>query len=252
MKKMKLRNIFEDDNGKELIKKQVNNLFKIEGTADVGDDLRVNVEGSATIRFGKSITRLPFKFGHVTGELNLIKAGLRTLEGMPISADTVLLPFNPIQSLEGCEGSTYTHLDVSYTKIKNLIHCPAGQRYTFSNCKNLASLTGLRTENLNNDLGDIFGLDCPNLSDITPLLEKQERDVSKVVIDLSYHVNMPLVGLTVRHGDPNYFAIRLYRTTVPREIWPILDKYRGAGPAKAIELSILLENLGYKNNARLR
>jgi hypothetical protein len=243
---MRLRNIFEDDDNKELIKKQVHNLFKIEGTADVGDDLRVNVNGSAKIKLENSITQLPFKFNKITSFLNMTGAGLETLEGMPISAGIVWVTNNPIQSLKGCKGSTYRSFCVKFTGIKNFEHCPASHIYYFSHCKNLVSLTGLRTENLKK----IEGWNCPNLSDITPLLEKQEQDVSEVCITLSYNVNLPLVGLTVRYGDPNYFPIDLW--DVPDEIQPILRKYRGAGPAKAIELSILLENLGYKNNARLR
>jgi hypothetical protein len=243
---MRLRNIFEDDDNKELIKKQVHNLFEIKGTVDVDDDLRVNVNGSAMIRSGKSITQLPFKFGRVTSTLNMTGAGLETLEGMPISAGMVTVPENPIQSLEGCEGSTYTSFYAKSTGIKNLKHCPISMLYTFDECENLVSLEGLRTENLKS----LYGYNCDSLSDITPLLEKKKQIVSSVTIRLTYHVNMPLVGLTVRYGDPNYFLIKLAR--VPREIEPILDKYQGAGPAKAIELSILLENLGYKNNARLR
>jgi hypothetical protein len=243
---MRLRNLFH--NNRKHIEKQVHDLFEIEGTVNVGNvgnDLRVNVEGSLKIKEKKKIESLPFRFGVISENLDIMNAGLKTLEGMPISAGIVSVSHNEkLLSLEGCKGLACKEFNALGLKIKNLEHCPSAISYDFDECP-LVSLQGLRTERL-----ESLKVDSQSLVDIKPLLEKQKRDVSKVDITLSYHVNMPLIYLTLLAGQDGFFPITIEE--IPTNVERILTPYKGKGIIHAIDLGTKLIDLGYKNNARLR
>lgn len=237
---MKLRNIFENDND---IEQQLKKLFTVHGKINIFDDV-VNVEGNISIQPTKKIASLPFTLG-VIGDLDLLGAGLKTLQGMPTKAEIVDVSENDaVKDLLGCEQLECEEFYAAGLGLRDLKHCPLSPHYDFDGCP-LESLQGLRTERL-----ESLTAISKTLVDIKPVLENQHRDVSEASVKLSYNSNMPLVYLTVVAGQDGFFPIEI--ADLPTEVERILTPYRGKGLGTAIELAIKLRDQGYRNNARLR
>ena len=134
MKYIKLYESFEDIDS--ICKKYdiKNYTINSDGTVDIDGDVNL---------FSKELTKLPLKFGNVSGYFNCIDNKLITLEGGPQSVgDGFYCNSNYLTSLEGCPISTGS-FDCSYNNLKSLEFCPQSVGGNF-NCGNnkLISLEG--------------------------------------------------------------------------------------------------------------
>ena len=138
MKYLKSYNIFENLNNEELIKKL--EYFNIENYT-INSDGTIDVEGNVYLS-NKDLTKIPFKFGKVTGHFYCYSNQLTSLDGCPrdvgrdfccnrnILKDLIGGPQdvsgsytcnnNRLESLEGCAGDIGGYLNCSGNNLEML------------------------------------------------------------------------------------------------------------------------------------
>lgn len=120
---------------KQAIHKLMESWFRVKGSYMIQDDLSVDVEGDVHLNITPPGGIIPVKFGVVTGEFNVVRCGLTSLQNAPhtvkgfflcshnkltnlvhgpkVVQDTYVIGTNPLRSLEGfpdTQSPTYVNM----------------------------------------------------------------------------------------------------------------------------------------------
>ena len=143
MKHIKTYRIFENKNNSELIK-QLKNYYIYNYT--INSDGTIDIDGDVNIA-GKHLTKIPFKFGKVTGNF--------------------ICSSNKLTSLDGCPREVDGYFSCSYNKLRDLIGGPqeVGNSYHCYNnqLESLEGCAGDIGDNLNCSSNKLEMLDCSSV-----------------------------------------------------------------------------------------
>jgi hypothetical protein len=203
----------------------------------------IDVDGPCNLKNGRTFSRLPINFGIIKGALEIINAGLtsldgmpssvfnlwlignsfKTLEGLPVARYSIRLDYNQIQSLKGIQSLVNGDCNVSCNDLTDLVGGPKtvdGDYYVYDNP--LTSLVGIPEI--------IFGMFQLTMDSNLALLRVISCDIKTVeVFDSSGHL-LPLTNVI-----ENYLPDEHNRLPLKQRLWGFQQD---------------LVRLGFENNAK--
>ena len=136
-------------------RKIIDSICKMYGIENytINSDGTVDVNGNVNL-FTRGLTKLPLKFGYVSGGFRCGNNHLTSLEGAPKEVGgSFLCTNNRLTSLEGCPKKVGGSFDCGYNQLINLEGAPIRVDGYFDCCENrLTSLEGAPSE----VVGDFF------------------------------------------------------------------------------------------------
>ena len=116
-----------------------NYTINLDGTVDVNGDVNL---------FNRKLSKIPFKFGRVTGSFNCFYNQLTTLEGCPREVgDGFNCSYNQLTTLEGCPREVGGDFFCNDNELNTLLGCPKEVGGDFDCYNNqLTSLEGCTKE----------------------------------------------------------------------------------------------------------
>jgi hypothetical protein len=234
---MKLKQIIKENEDTSLIKKYFDEsgFSKIEVTPD-----GVNVEGDLIFRSETlQVEELPVKLNIVTGNVDLMGSGIKTLKNIPNSCNSLNVSYNGLTSLATDTPLVVNSLAADGTNITDLsgIKLNGLQYLTLEYCEQLRTLKGLEGVAVK----ELTLKGCPLFED-----DLSRYNIDIVDIELADCKNMPLVFL-VAFGKPHIKEVG--RDTSP--LIKIAKKYLDKGPSVVLDLVRELRDQGFKNSAKV-
>ena len=160
MKHIKLFENFKEESIDDICKKYniTNYTINEDGSIDVDSDIRI---------CDTDLTKLPLKFGKVSGNFDCCRNKLMSLDGCPSYVErTFNCDTNNLTSLEGCPKCVSGWFICTHNKLTSFDGCP---RYVggdfFCNYNNIRSLSGLSVDLM----GELYP--SPNLKYIYNILK---------------------------------------------------------------------------------
>ena len=96
----------------------------IEGTYTINDDGSIDVDGDVNLG-NKDLTKIPFKFRHVSGDFHCYNNYLTSLEGAPITVGGIFdCGYNNLTSLEGAPNNVGSIFRCDYNELVSLDGAP--------------------------------------------------------------------------------------------------------------------------------
>lgn len=243
---MKLNQLLRENTQQPVTEETVKKLFDVDGTVKIANNI-VNVDGDVRSIKGKKFTKIPFKFGEVSGEFDVMDVGLTSCENFPVNAQSILIAANRnLASFDGLQGVHCVTFEASdLDKLVSFEHAPIAEEYLLGRCKLVTSTKGLSVDRI--DAVDFSGI--PNIIEVKNIVQNLHRSVEQKS-HVQYNENLPLVMMTVCSGVDGYLDWDISK--LPKNLETILAPYRGKGMSEALELILDLRNQGFENNAKLR
>jgi len=248
---MKLNQLLRENVNTEVTEDAVKKLFNIIGDFEIKDNI-VNVNGSVQgLAKGKKFEngKIPFKFGTVTEEFDVMNSRLTSCENFPIMAKTINIGYNTqLTSLKGLENVVCDDFyAMALVNLASLDNAPESKVYDFSDCISVTSTDGIPTTRL--ERIDLTGM--KNLNNIKNIIQNLHRATGNNGPSIvNYSDNLPLVMMTVCSGQDGYLEWEVRK--MPKKLESLITPYRGKGIQESLELILALKNSGYSSNARLR